>query len=214
MRGPTEPGYRVAHAVGMTINPLVLPPLFFIWVLLRLGWPVEDVTRAATIVGFFLTLVPLGALLWMLRSGLTDTIEVRSRARRGLPFVAALVGGLSALAIALSVTWPTGPIVEPLLACLVLNTVLLAAINLRFKISLHAATIAGFVAMSGSAFWLAGLSVTASLVIVPLIALVMWARVRTGAHTAAQVVAGALFGLVVPTLQMMILARAGLLVVG
>ncbi len=66
--------------------------------------------------------------------------------------------------------------------------VALAAITLRWKVSVHSAITAGAVAVLAAVYgpW-AGL-------LAPLVVLVGWSRVRLRCHTAAQVAVGALVG--------------------
>lgn len=218
MPGPTEPGRRpaerFARAVAYTINPIVLAPLFFGWALAESGWPAADVVRAVVLTAAGLSLVPLAVLWGMVRTGRAETLEVRSRARRGLPFLAALSGAIAVLAASFALEWPTRPLLEPLVACFVANTVVLGAVTSRFKISLHAASVAGFVSMAawlgiarGTPDWAVLLPAAAC---VPLVG---WARVRDRAHSTAEVVAGTVFGVLVPPLELELLARLGWLAV-
>lgn len=198
---------RVAHAVAMTVNPIVLVPIFFAWVLLDAGWPTRAVLDAVLLSTLFLSIAPVLVIVWMVRTGRAETIEVRARSHRGSPFFVAFLGGCAALGWSLLVDWPTGPLFEPLVGCFIVNTVLLAAVNTRFKISLHAASVAGFVSMAA---WLAtGVVPALAIVLVPL---VMWSRVQTGAHSLREVVAGATYGLMVPIVELEVLQRAGWLV--
>lgn len=217
MPGPTEPdrrpAERFARAVAYTINPIVLAPLFFGWVASEAGWPSADVLRAVVLTTASLSLVPLVVLWWMVRTGRAENLEVRSRARRGMPFLAALSGATGALAASFALDWPTRPLLEPLVACFVANTVVLGAVTTRFKISLHAASVSGFVSMAA---WLGAAQGSPDwAVLVPAagcIPLVAWARVRDHAHSTVEVAAGTAFGLVVPPLELEILAHLGWLI--
>lgn len=200
---------RIAYAVAMTINPIVLVPLFFAWILAGAGWPAPAVVHAALIATLFLSIAPVLLIVWMVRTGRAETIEVRARARRGGPFLVAFLGGVTALGWAAVTDWPTGPLFEPLLGCFLVNTVLLAAVNTRFKISLHAASVAGFVSMAA---WLTD-GVVAPALAALLVPLVMWSRVHSGAHSLREVVSGAAYGLTIPLLELEVLRQAGWLVV-
>lgn len=203
--GATSVKDRVAHTIAMTINPIVLVPIFFAWVLAGAGWPTRAVVDAVLLATLFLSIAPVVLIVWMVRTGRAETIEVRTRSHRTGPFLVAFLGGITALGWSAVIDWPTGPLVEPLLGCFLLNTALLAAVNTRFKISLHAASVAGFVSMAA---WLSVAVVIPALSTI-LVPLVMWSRVHTGAHTLREVVAGAAYGLTIPIVELEMLQWAG-----
>jgi len=148
----------------------------------------------------------------MVHTNQVRTLEVHSRRRRLRPFLV----GLTSYAVGVGGLFIVGRTAAPLIGilggCMLLNAVVLAVVTLRWKISIHAAAIAGFVSMlafvlhtalpmtEGSLLSPSVLYVTAAL-----IPLVMWARVHTGGHTARQVWAGALFGLAGPFLELYLL---------
>lgn len=218
MPGPTERGRGAAEvfarAVAYTINPIVLAPLFFGWVLHRSGWPTTDVVLAVVLTTAGLSLVPLAILVWMVRTGRAESLEVRARERRTPAFLAAVSGAAVVLFTSPAFEWPTPALLEPLVGCFVVNSLVLGAVTARFKISLHAASVAGFVSMAA---WLGAMTGSTDWsVLVPAAAcvpLVGWARVRDNAHTTAEVLAGTAFGVLVPPLELEILARTGWLIV-
>ena len=115
-----------------------------------------------------------------------------------------------------------GTTAVPLLVALALlypiNTALIVLINLRWKISVHMTSLAGFVSILlfvAMTIWralppetelvLTVVTVAPLLVLLPLL---MWARIRVKAHTLGQVVAGTVFGLVVPAVELFVIVRA------
>lgn len=92
---------------------------------------------------------------------------------------------------------------------LCINTALLTVINLRWKISLHAAGTSGFVTILLFASYLASSESSSLVPAAVLIPIVMWARVRTRAHTASEVCAGTAFGVAVPFLELYALVSLG-----
>jgi membrane-associated phospholipid phosphatase len=209
----SDHGYRLAWGVGVVVNPFILPVLLFPLFSAQAGAPAEAVGRAGLIGLTFFAAIPIAYLFWMVRRGRTATIEVRDRTRRYRPFVVGIAAAAAAVPLFWQMDAPGAPLLAALAACITLNAVLLLAVTLRWKISIHAAAITGFSVMLLGAALMPGEVVRTLYVPVwfCLVPLVMWARVRTRAHTPRQVVAGALFGLVVPGLEMIALAHLGLL---
>lgn len=214
---------RVAHAAAYVVNPFVLPPLLFSLVLAHAGAPPYEIAVATTIAAVFFAIVPAGYVLWLVRQQRVASVEIRDRRQRTVPFLIGLASTGVALVLFLSTVTTGRTLVAALTGCHLINTSLIVVINLRWKISVHTAGIAGFlsilffVATTGWNGIDAGGAGTpllrpgALLVPAPLLPLLMWARVHTGAHTRWQVVAGALFGLVVPYLELLVLHRLGML---
>lgn len=219
-RTPSQlpPLERLATAVTYLISPLLLPPVLFGLVLAHFGATPQEIMSIVLGALVLLGFVPLAYLGWMVRHHRALSIEVRDRRRRTAPFLVALAAYVSALVLVLLWDGTAQPLVAAILATSLLNGVILMAITWRWKISIHAANVGGFV----SVLWFAAVTWpevpmpllhpgwTASLIL--LVPLVMWARVRVQAHTQAQVWAGALFGLLLPLLELLVLYQAGLLV--
>jgi membrane-associated phospholipid phosphatase len=90
-----------------------------------------------------------------------------------------------------------------LMWCYTVNTAILAAINRHWKISAHV------MGLTGPVTALAPLFGWATLAIVPVVAVLGWARVRIHAHTVAQVIAGAIAGAALTALQLFLISAYG-----
>ncbi len=204
-------GLRVATGVSYLISPLALPPLVYGSVLVHVGAPWADVVWGAGVGGVFLGLVPLAYVGGMWAQGRVASLEIRTRARRTEPFLVALGAGTVALAAVLSTDMVGRQLLAALVGCHVLNTALLSLITTRWKISVHCASVTGAVATlvfvqahvpgtllpTGPGVLAAGIGG---------VALVLWARIRTRAHTPLQAVAGTGLGLA-PYAELLILAQ-------
>jgi membrane-associated phospholipid phosphatase len=134
--------------------------------------------------------LPMLVLRVLARRGLVDGHFVRTRAQR-LPVYAA-TGVLTSLVVGAQVALGAPPVV-PLTTAFVLGGILvLLVVTLRWKVSAHVAMAACWAVAIGVlvAPWAA-----APAAAVPLAVAV--SRVRTGDHTPAQAVAGALIGLLI-----------------
>jgi membrane-associated phospholipid phosphatase len=214
---PVAAGYRIANTLSYVINPLVLPPIGFGLILWHFDAPAAEVAWVVGVALVFFCLVPLGHLLHTVRRGGAASIELRQRETRTGPFVV----GIASYFIGVAVLAFTGQTALPLLIALALlfplNTAVILLINLRFKISLHMTGLAGFVSILLFAALLVSdalppregdlLRVATVAPLLLLLPLLMWARVRVGAHSPAEVTAGAVFGLVVPFVELAVIVR-------
>ena len=206
-------GYRVANAISYVLNPLVLPPIAFALIEAHFGGGLVGVAWTFGVSLVFFCLVPLAYVAGMVRSGRAKSLEVRDRASRLGPFLVGIASYLvGTLLLWRTVEGPAFPLIVAFAALFPINSAVLLLINLRWKISLHMTGLAGFVGVllfATLTVWRDlpdGVELALTLATVgPLAALVpllMWARVRVGAHTVGQVVAGAAFGLVVPPAEL------------
>ena len=210
VEAPSGFGLRVATVVSYVVNPLILPPLVYGLVLHHVGAATGDVLVGAGIGAVFLGLIPLAHVGWMRIRGDIGSLEIRDRSKRTEPFFVVLGAGLAALLLVGGLEMKGQLLLAALLGCHLLNTVLLMGITRWWKISVHCASVAGalgtlaFVrfhvpgtvmdtAMLGPAILGVGL------ILVPLL---VWARVRSRAHTLRQAVAGTVMGLVAPYLEL------------
>lgn len=211
-------GYRAANFLSYFLNPLVLPPIGFALILWHFGAPPFEIALIAGVALVFFCLIPLAYVIRMIRRGEAKTLEVREQHSRLKPFVA----GIASYAVGIVTMATLGTTAVPLLVALALlypiNTALIVLINLRWKISVHMTSLAGFVSILlfvAMTVWRAlppetelVLTVVTVAPLLALLPLLMWARVRVSAHTLGQVVAGAIFGLVVPVVELFVIVRA------
>ncbi len=212
---------RLATGLAYLVNPLVLPPLLFGLVLAHFGAPGAEIGWTVGVVLVFFALVPLGYVLWLVWQRAVPSLELDDPALRTRPLLLGLASGLLALALLAGNGTTAAALVLALAACQVLNTLLVLLVNLRWKISIHVIATAGFISVLlfvATTPW-SGLSAVPPEALVlkpvalagllPVVPLLMWARVRTGAHTFGQVLGGALFGALLPFAELYALLRLG-----
>ena len=212
-RAEWDRGYRLANAVSYFLNPLIFPPIAFTLIDAHFGaGPVEIAWTFGVSIVFF-CLVPLFYVMGMIRAGRVQSLEVRDRAARLGPLLVGIVSyAIGAVLLGWTVKGPALPLIVAFAALFPINTALLLLINTRWKISLHMSSLAGFVGVllfTTLTVWRdlpdgveAALTLATVGPLVLLVPLLMWARVRVGAHTRGQVLAGAAFGLLVPQAQL------------
>lgn len=206
-------GYRLANAVSYFLNPLVLPPVAFTLLVAHFRAPAAEVLWTFGVSVVFFCLVPLFYVVGMVRAGRAESLEVRERGSRLGPLLVGMASyAVGAVLLGLTVEGPALPLIVAFAALFPLNTAVILLINTRWKISLHMTSLAGFVGVllfAALTVWRdlpAGAEAALTLAtvgpLVLLVPLLMWARVRVGAHSPGQVWAGALFGLVVPQVEL------------
>lgn len=189
---------RLAFWIGYVVSPLTAVPVAGGVLLHGLGATPPETIRVAGLLTFWLGLVPLLLLLYLHRRGDVDSLEVRSREHRKMPLtVTLLCAATSALLMPLVVDSEAAT-VRAFGSALVVLIGVLFVVTLRWKISFHAASVAAAAATSLFA-WRHALvpeaaSVVWTLLWMILVPVVAWARVRSGAHSWSQVIAGSLIG--------------------
>lgn len=191
--------YYIANVTSYVLNPLCLPPISAAFWVAHFGAARSTVWGMLGESILFFCILPLAYIVWMVRSGQTSSLEIRERTARTKPLwfgmACSLVGGFvmsATLPIHASVIWS-------IVGTHMLVTLIMLIITQWWKISLHLTGLSGFVTLLYFVTRQIWLLPTRDLItsdwVLPLfltIPLLMWARVRVGAHTKGQVVAGAM----------------------
>jgi hypothetical protein len=218
VEAPPGVGLTVAIIVSYVVNPLILPPLVYGLVLAHVGAPARDVATGAGVGALFLAVIPLAHVGWMRARGDVTSLEIRDRSKRTEPFLVVLGAALAALLLVGALELRGRWLLAALLGCHLLNTVLLMGITQWWKISVHCASVAGalgtlafvYVHVPGSvmnASLLGGTVLGIGGILVPLL---LWARVRSRAHTLGQATAGTVLGLTAPYAELYLLTTVGM----
>ncbi|OGD54292.1 hypothetical protein A3K81_01585 [Candidatus Bathyarchaeota archaeon RBG_13_60_20] len=133
---------------------------------------------------FFSGILPILLILYMKRSGIVSEMMVNSMEDRTRPFLGASLSYLLGAAALRAMSAP--PLMVYLMACYLVNTLAMMLITLKYKISIHAAGVAGpstfLVHQYGLAFWPFLLAAV----------IVSWARYKLELHTLGQLTWGIL----------------------
>lgn len=177
---------RAAHLVTQAATPALVNFVVSIAI---------GVTATAVLPGLAVGLmsgpVPFAYIVLGVRRTRFSDVHVSVREQRP-KLIAAILAGLTATLLVLLLVRADRHVIA-LCAAMLATLVAIGVITTlgRWKVSVHAAVLAGSVVMlavAASPMWLFGL------LAVPVVG---WARVRLGAHTLGQVLAGAALGLVV-----------------
>jgi len=177
---------RVADVLSLLLNPTAITGGFFLVLARRFepGGPHRWLVGGTAVV--FATLLPLGVLFVLRATGRLSDIEMRIRSERTGVYLwcsASYLAGL-ALLLAINAAWP----LTALMALLLPGALALTLLNLRWKVSIHATTLAGLAVL---ALVLFGYGASPFALLVPL---AWWARWAAGAHTSGELLAGTVLG--------------------
>ena len=193
--------HMVSQALSYILYPLFVPTYgmaLFCYAFAQRSAGIPVVWSLVAIIGtLFLTcLLPLSAILMLMRRGRVSSLQIENPAERTMPYIYSTVGfGFWAYLLIRILQAPTYICMTGVGAAVALVAVLL--INRRWKISAH---LTGFGGLTGGLFsyWLGvgALPGWGGLVLLFALTLaLMYARLYLRAHTPGQVVAGWLLGL-------------------
>ncbi len=187
---------RVADVVSLACNPSLWGGAFVAFLALRLGAPGPARWLAAGLGFAFVGAIPVAQLFVLRALGRLRDVEMAVRAERGLVYAAS--GASYALGAALLLLvrapWPVWGLVAAHLPA----TLVLALLNHRSKVNIHAAGLGGIVAagliLFGAGAWPLALVLLAG----------AWGRWAAGAHTPGELAAGASVGMVATGLGLIV----------
>lgn len=170
-----------------TISNLLSAPVVPIYISIIFATREANFLLAAALGIIFLSLFSLLPIIYLYRKGKVD-LDVSAREKRSLFYITAITGYIIASAIFKILNMH---VMFCIAAAYVFVTATLAIINVHWKISAHAAGVAG---PTTALVWVFGLQ---WIWLYFFTAIVIWARWKLKAHTAAQLFAGAISAILV-----------------
>jgi hypothetical protein len=169
---------------------VVSPPVVSVLLGCSIAWvdsPFWTGLMWAVLYGLLISLLPLGIVLYMLKTGRISDLHIHNRQERHIPYLITFVGSVIALIVAY--VFGGSQLLRSLLVCNTVGLVFLGFINARWLISNHTATIMQATVFSGFVF-----GHMVSVALAPVVGLTFVARLILRRHTIAQLVAGLLVG--------------------
>jgi membrane-associated phospholipid phosphatase len=205
-----------ATAVTYLLNPLLLPVVGFV-VVAHVQGATPIVTTWVALIGLaFFKVIPLGILAVLIRRGRIDTVEVRAREQRTIPFLLGMASMMAGALAFLLVDLEPARLVSLLAMISVFSAGVLTVITLRWKISVHASAAGALFGLAAFFAYEQTAVVQTSIDMWPVaflagvcIPLVGWSRVHLGAHSRGQVLAGTIFGFIMSTGPLYLLLTGG-----
>lgn len=178
---------RAADTVGRLADPAVLVPVVLLVVAARATDSPGAAAGWAALAAVFCVGVPYAVLHVLVRRGSVTDRHVVVRDQRRTPLAAAVVSVVAGLVV-LELLGAPAP-VTALVVAMLAGLAAMALVSLAYKASLHVAVVSGVATILASA-----VGTSWGLALLPVVALVAWARVRAGRHTPGQAVVGLVVG--------------------
>lgn len=192
-----------SNKAARIISTLLVPPSFSIIIYtlfaIYLEGTVEKKIILTAVVFIFGFSAPIILFLYLKKKGKLVDIDATIKEERTFPFLISIL--IYAIGLVVLLIFRINAISTVFWFCYISNTAIIIFINKTWKISIHAMGAAGPTAALVYAFGAAGF------LMVPVIILVAWSRVKLKCHTIAQVVAGGLLGFISTYLQLLLLTK-------
>jgi hypothetical protein len=177
---------RLARLATEVLAPAPTVVVLLLLVAWRSAPTPGEALASGALAALFAVLIPLAYILREVRRRRLSDRHVSIRAQRPLPLLVGI--GSVLIGLALLTRWGAPRDLVALVAAMAVGLLTALLVTLVWKVSVHAAVVAGAVVILVLVFG------PALLVLAPLVGLVGWARVEAGDHTPAQVLAGILLG--------------------
>jgi hypothetical protein len=183
---------KIASIISAVLNAPLVTLVTFLPLILTFG--ANNALGLIGITSIFVCILPIIGVFFMLRRGTIKDFYVRERESRFKPFLWSIISYLFGIFAFIKIQAP--PAVIALMACYLVNGIILLFITLKWKISIHASGIASPVT---ALVYLLGNGMSLFfLLILP----VAWARLELKAHDKLQVTVGAILSSLLTWLQM------------
>lgn len=186
----------IARYISNILSPITVSVPFIILVALYHARSIVSALAFASAALCFMTIGPMLYILAGVYTGKFTDTDISMRSQRSGPFAFSIVSTAIGLVLLSFLHGPKN--LQTVMLTVIVSSVLMMLITLRWKISMHASTAAGAVTM------LAGLYGNMILPAYLLVVLVCWSRVVLHRHTTAQVIAGALMSTLLAILALAI----------
>ena len=208
----------VARIISDIANPLMFPPLLF----LAAAWEFNAAAPQLIYVGAvgftFFTFVPLALLVYLFKTGKIESLDITKQKSRNLPFFYTLMSYIAGALLLYNIDINGTTTLRILLICYILNPIIGWLISQKWKISVHTASVGTSVALFYMLYQVSIglqdmiLGKAALILLVMLIPVVMWSRYHLNIHTIGQVAGGAVIGVGVTYLEIMIMLNIDTLI--
>lgn len=183
---------KLASLVSAVMNAPLITLITFIPLIMRYGN--GDSMKLFAVTGFFGCFLPLGTVVAMLKTGVISDFYATKRLERFIPFLATITSYVMGTVTLVIINAPTP--ITALMACYIVNGLVLLVITFKWKISIHTS---GITSPVTALVYLLG---TRMLPLFMLFLPVAWARLELKAHDKKQITAGAVISSVLTWLQM------------
>ncbi|MFC1802492.1 hypothetical protein ACFL0D_00835, partial [Thermoproteota archaeon] len=183
---------KLASSISALMNAPLITMATFIPLMLKYGN--GDTWNLFYITSFFGCILPMIGVVALVKTGIISDFYATERNERFIPFLTTIFSYLLGVITLIMVNAPAP--ITALMACYIINGIILALITIKWKISIHAS---GVTSPVTALVYLLG---TRLLPLFLLLLPVIWARLELKAHSKMQLTMGALISSVLTWIQM------------
>lgn len=201
----------IARLISDLGNPLFMPPVVLICTCLLLSQSIETTVQIFSTAIIFYTILPFALTFYMFKTGIITSIDLPIRHTRTTLYAFSI----GSAAIATFVIYQYIPSAHPFLLLLsvvfLINLSIAFLLNLRWKISVHSASVAVAGTVYAFIYLLEITDYTLITIILSLLHLLVllpvmiWGRYHLKAHTASELIGGVSSGIILTILEIFII---------
>ena len=179
---------NIGISISYLLHPMVISAVTFWFVIYQMTLTTDEPNLIFFISFFFSTLLPIVVVLYLKNQSLVSDIDVSNRKERLLPMAFGALSFLIGFVILRQINSPM--IIQGIMFCNLINTILMWLITKHWKISIHTLSIASALTI----FWILGFKY--AIIMSLLLILTIIARILTKAHTLSQALVGIVVGII------------------
>lgn len=178
----------LSRYISIIFHPSIVTFLGFLVIILGTSFSLKEIL----VTSFFFSIYPFLVTFILKKEGKVSDLFVTKREERFLPIILSLVGYLIGITLLLPLD-----IISFIAIAYFVNTLIILLITLKYKISVHVATIAGMMVAIIMVF---RSYILLFLLLLPVI--VAWARIKEKAHSLGQVMLGGILSSVLTFVEL------------
>ena len=178
----------IGNILSYLLHPMVISTLTFWAIIYHTALTIVNPNLIFFLSFFFSTILPIITVLHLKNQGIISDLDVSNKQERLLPMAFGALFFLIGFVILRKIHSPI--IIQGIMFCSLINTILVWLITKHWKISIHTLSISSSITI----FWLLGYNYIFSMLI--LLVLTVTARVVTNSHTFLQSIIGLAVGII------------------
>ena len=187
----------IGTILSYILHPMVVSTLTFWVIIYHTALTIANPNLIFSLSFFFSTILPIITVLYLKNQGLISDLDASNKEERLLPMAFGALFFLIGFVILRKINSPI--IIQGIMFCSLINTILVWLITKHWKISIHTLTISSSITI----FWLLGYNYIFPMII--LLMLAVTARVITNSHTFLQSIIGMAIGIISTSTQLILL---------
>ncbi|MEL7832566.1 hypothetical protein [Fodinibius sp. Rm-B-1B1-1] len=191
-------------------NPLFMPPAILLGscLLINISLLNSLLITGTAVIGF--SLLPFLLTLYLFRKGYIHSLDLPIRKTRSVLYAFSILSSIIAYLIIWQLIQPNHNLIPAIILTLIANLAIAFLLNLRWKVSVHSAS----VAVAGTIYsliYLWGMSslpyvtlILSLLHLLLLLPVMMWARYKLSVHSLTELFSGAIAGILLTIIELII----------